>query len=154
MLYSSSCSHIQHVPVGTFKGKVTHKLGSSSSTLACDAHHGKPHGVYRGCEGFPACRARAAAPAVIFFDELDGLAANRSDAGSRQQGGTGVGERVLSQLLIEMDGLQASVVYVVQSALSTAYLLSVHHGPACCHLHYALRPFQSVHGHVGWPAQQ
>ena len=60
------------------------------------------------CEGVPACRARAAAPAVIFFDELDGLAANRSDAGSRQQGGTGVGERVLSQLLIEMDGLQAS----------------------------------------------
>ena len=53
-------------------------------------------------------RARAAAPAVIFFDELDGLAANRSDSGSRQQGGTGVGERVLSQLLIEMDGLQAS----------------------------------------------
>lgn len=55
-----------------------------------------------------ACRARAAAPAVIFFDELDGLAANRSDAGARQQGGTGIGERVLSQLLIEMDGLQAS----------------------------------------------
>ena len=52
------------------------------------------------------CRARAAAPAVIFFDELDGLAASRSEGGTRQHGGTGVGERVLSQLLVEMDGLQ------------------------------------------------
>ena len=51
-------------------------------------------------------RARAAAPAVIFFDELDGLAASRSEGGARQHGGTGVGERVLSQLLVEMDGLQ------------------------------------------------
>lgn len=56
----------------------------------------------------PTCRARAAAPAVIFFDELDGLAASRGDGGPRQHGGTGVGERVLSQLLVEMDGLQAS----------------------------------------------
>ena len=43
---------------------------------------------------------------MIFFDELDGLAASRSEGGARQHGGTGVGERVLSQLLVEMDGLQ------------------------------------------------
>ena len=46
-------------------------------------------------------RARAAAPAIIFFDEIDGLAGTRGD-----EGGSGVGERVLSQLLMEMDGLQ------------------------------------------------
>ena len=47
---------------------------------------------------------------MIFFDELDGLAASRSPggAGVGTGGGTGVGERVLSQLLIEMDGLQAN----------------------------------------------
>jgi len=46
-------------------------------------------------------RARAAAPAIIFFDEIDGLAGARGG-----EGGSGVGERVLSQLLMEMDGLQ------------------------------------------------
>jgi len=47
-------------------------------------------------------RARQAAPAIVFFDEIDGLAAARSGAG----GAPGVGDRVLSQLLGEMDGLQ------------------------------------------------
>ena len=44
-------------------------------------------------------RARGAAPAVIFFDEIDGLAGARG-------GGGGAGDRVLAQLLTEMDGLQ------------------------------------------------
>ena len=46
-------------------------------------------------------RAREATPCVIFFDELDSLAPNRgksADAG-------GVMDRVVSQLLAEMDGL-------------------------------------------------
>lgn len=47
-------------------------------------------------------RARAAAPAVVFFDELDGLVSSRGDIGA----GAGIGERVLAQLLTEMDGLQ------------------------------------------------
>jgi SpoVK/Ycf46/Vps4 family AAA+-type ATPase len=46
-------------------------------------------------------RARGAAPAVVFFDEIDGLVAARGDAG-----GAGIGERVLAQLLTELDGLQ------------------------------------------------
>lgn len=49
-------------------------------------------------------RARSAAPAIIFFDELDGLAGSRGT-----EGGSGVAERVLSQLLMEMDGLQVSL---------------------------------------------
>jgi SpoVK/Ycf46/Vps4 family AAA+-type ATPase len=48
-------------------------------------------------------RARASAPSVIFFDEIDGLAATRDDGSA--DGGTGVSERVMSQLLTEMDGL-------------------------------------------------
>lgn len=56
----------------------------------------------------PLCtpRARAAAPAIIFLDELDGLATARAAADGASGGGGSVGERVLSQLLQEMDGLQ------------------------------------------------
>ena len=46
-------------------------------------------------------RARAAAPCVLFFDELDSLAPRRS----RTSDGGGVMDRVVSQLLLEMDGL-------------------------------------------------
>ncbi len=46
-------------------------------------------------------RARQVAPCVIFFDEIDALASRRGlDAGSK------VTERVLNQLLAEMDGLE------------------------------------------------
>ena len=47
-------------------------------------------------------KARAAAPCVIFFDELDAVAPRRT-AG---EGDTQVTERVVSQLLTEMDGLE------------------------------------------------
>eukprot|EP00873_Tetraselmis_striata_P008262 jgi/Tetstr1/428526/TSEL_001856.t1 len=50
-------------------------------------------------------RARAAAPAIVFFDEIDGLAAPRQDGGAAGGGAPSVEERVLSQLLSEMDGL-------------------------------------------------
>ncbi|KAK9807627.1 hypothetical protein WJX72_004612 [[Myrmecia] bisecta] len=58
-------------------------------------------------------RARAAAPAIIFFDEIDGLAGSRGDGSA---GGADVGERVMSQLLTAMDGLQARVGVVVIAA--------------------------------------
>ncbi len=44
-------------------------------------------------------RARACSPCVIFFDEIDALASQRS-------GGTEVADRVLCQLLNEMDGIE------------------------------------------------
>ncbi|QSW99349.1 CDC48 family AAA ATPase [Haloterrigena alkaliphila] len=47
-------------------------------------------------------KARANAPTVIFFDEIDSIAGQRG----RQQGDSGVGERVVSQLLTELDGLE------------------------------------------------
>ncbi|CAM9121800.1 unnamed protein product, partial [Ectocarpus fasciculatus] len=48
-------------------------------------------------------RARASAPCVIFFDELDALCPRR---GSGADGGNGVSERVVNQLLTELDGLE------------------------------------------------
>jgi len=46
-------------------------------------------------------RARQVAPCIIFFDEIDAIAGRRGDdSGSR------VTERVLNQLLAEMDGLE------------------------------------------------
>lgn len=52
-------------------------------------------------------RARTSSPSIIFFDEIDGLAMMRDSSGDA---GVGVGERMLSQLLQEMDGLQVRVV--------------------------------------------
>eukprot|EP00045_Choanoeca_perplexa_P013395 m.151870 g.151870 ORF g.151870 m.151870 type:complete len:775 (-) comp16347_c0_seq8:1148-3472(-) len=45
-------------------------------------------------------RARAAAPSIIFFDEIDSLGAKRG-----QRMSNNVADRVLSQLLTEMDGI-------------------------------------------------
>lgn len=50
-------------------------------------------------------RARIAAPSIVFFDEIDALAVARS---SGDTGGLSVGDRVMSQLLTEMDGLKPS----------------------------------------------
>ncbi|KAK1934165.1 Nuclear valosin-containing protein-like [Phytophthora citrophthora] len=50
-------------------------------------------------------RARASSPCVVFFDELDALAPRRSGGASGDTGGNGVSERVVNQLLTEMDGL-------------------------------------------------
>ncbi len=46
-------------------------------------------------------RARQVAPCIIFFDEIDSMAGRRG-----QDSGTRVTERVLNQLLAEMDGLE------------------------------------------------
>ncbi|RAW33743.1 Nuclear valosin-containing protein-like [Phytophthora cactorum] len=50
-------------------------------------------------------RARASSPCVVFFDELDALAPRRSGGAGGDAGGNGVSERVVNQLLTEMDGL-------------------------------------------------
>ena len=58
-------------------------------------------------------KARAAAPAIVFFDEIDALAAQRGAAGSAS-----VGDRVLSQLLTELDGVLSNT--GSEGALATA----------------------------------
>jgi transitional endoplasmic reticulum ATPase len=47
-------------------------------------------------------RARQVAPCIVFFDEIDALAGKRGG----EVGGTKVTERVLNQMLAEMDGLE------------------------------------------------
>jgi transitional endoplasmic reticulum ATPase len=56
-------------------------------------------------------RARQAAPCVIFFDEIDSIAPTRG-----MDGGSMVTERVVSQLLTELDGVQALQGVVVLAA--------------------------------------
>ncbi|XP_055492362.1 LOW QUALITY PROTEIN: peroxisomal ATPase PEX6 [Leucoraja erinacea] len=52
----------------------------------------------------PRARARTAAPCVVFFDELDSLAPSRGRSGDSG----GVTDRVVSQLLAELDGLHST----------------------------------------------
>lgn len=47
-------------------------------------------------------KARAVAPSILFFDEIDALAVERGSSA----GGGNVGDRVLAQLLTEMDGIE------------------------------------------------
>ncbi|KHN73888.1 Spermatogenesis-associated protein 5 [Toxocara canis] len=46
-------------------------------------------------------RARQVAPTILFFDEVDAVAVSRGE-----KSGSGVGDRVLAQLLTELDGLE------------------------------------------------
>lgn len=54
-------------------------------------------------------RAREASPCIIFFDELDSLAPNRGASGDSG----GVMDRVVAQLLAEMDGLNKSASVII-----------------------------------------
>ena len=54
--------------------------------------------------------ARESAPAVVFFDEVDAISS------TRRGDDTGVGERVVSQLLTELDGLEPLTDVVVVAA--------------------------------------
>jgi transitional endoplasmic reticulum ATPase len=57
-------------------------------------------------------RARQSAPAIVFFDEIDAIASTRDGGGSD----SGVGERVVSQLLTELDRLSENPNLVVLAA--------------------------------------
>ena len=57
-------------------------------------------------------RARQSAPAIIFFDEIDAIAGDRDGLGSD----SGVGDRVVSQLLTELDRLSDNPNMVVLAA--------------------------------------
>jgi transitional endoplasmic reticulum ATPase len=64
-------------------------------------------------------KARTAAPALIFFDEIDALAPTRG----RSAGDSHVTERVISQLLTEMDGLETMKDIVVLAATNRPELI-------------------------------
>lgn len=64
-------------------------------------------------------KARTAAPAIIFFDEIDALAPTRG----RTAGDSHVTERVISQLLTEMDGLETTKDILVLAATNRPDLI-------------------------------
>ncbi|GMT29088.1 hypothetical protein PFISCL1PPCAC_20385, partial [Pristionchus fissidentatus] len=57
-------------------------------------------------------RARQVAPSIVFFDEIDAVGSSR---GANSSGG-GVNERVLAQLLTELDGLESNEGVVLLAA--------------------------------------
>ena len=63
-------------------------------------------------------RARQVAPCIVFFDELDALAGRRG-----MDAGTKVTERVLNQLLAEMDGIEETSDIVVIGATNRPDML-------------------------------
>lgn len=62
-------------------------------------------------------RARSVAPSIVFFDEIDAL------AGARGSTNAGVNDRVLAQLLTELDGVQGSNGVIVIAATNRPDLL-------------------------------
>lgn len=64
-------------------------------------------------------KGRQASPTVIFFDEIDALAPQRG----QYTGGAGVSERVISQLLTEMDGLTPKGKVIVTAATNRPDML-------------------------------
>lgn len=70
-------------------------------------------------------RARSAAPCVIFLDELDSLAPNRGASGDSG----GVMDRVVSQLLAEMDDMMGSEDAADQS--KQIFILAATNRPVC-----------------------
>ncbi|ETP48547.1 hypothetical protein F442_05735 [Phytophthora nicotianae P10297] len=63
-------------------------------------------------------KARGASPTVVFFDEIDALASTRGTGGS-----SGASDRVLSQLLTELDGLEPLKRVLVVAATNRPDLL-------------------------------
>ena len=63
-------------------------------------------------------RARRVAPCIIFFDEIDALGSERGTSGSSK-----VGDRVLAQMLTEMDGIEQLKDVIV---IGTIYILCKH----------------------------
>jgi transitional endoplasmic reticulum ATPase len=62
-------------------------------------------------------RARAASPCIVFFDEIDAIAARRGSGGGATQ------ERMVAQLLTEMDGISQPGGLVVLGATNRADLI-------------------------------
>jgi transitional endoplasmic reticulum ATPase len=71
-------------------------------------------------------RARAAVPAIIFFDEIDTLVGKREFDASGEQRGSQISIRLLSTLLNEMDGVESSTGMVNFLKHLASYLLIIY----------------------------
>ena len=56
-------------------------------------------------------KARAAAPCILFFDEMDSIAKARSSSGGG--GGNDAGDRVMNQILSEIDNNPGNNVFII-----------------------------------------
>ncbi|KAJ1482582.1 P-loop containing nucleoside triphosphate hydrolase protein, partial [Baffinella frigidus] len=65
-------------------------------------------------------KARQAAPSVIFFDEIDALAGHRAGGAG---GASSAGQRVVAQLLSEMDGIEPLKQVIVMAATNRPDLI-------------------------------
>ncbi len=63
-------------------------------------------------------RAKQAAPCIVFFDEIDGMAPRRGGMGDGH-----VGDRLLTQLLTEMDGIEGRGGVIVLGATNRSELI-------------------------------
>ncbi len=68
-------------------------------------------------------QAKAAAPAIIFIDELDAIGRSRSAGGPNISGGHDEREQTLNQILTEMDGFSARSGVIVLAATNRAEIL-------------------------------
>lgn len=70
-------------------------------------------------------RARLAAPSIVFFDEVDAVAARREGGGQSfaSKNDTSVGEKLLSTLLTEIDGLELAQGVLVLGATNRPHFI-------------------------------
>jgi cell division protease FtsH len=68
-------------------------------------------------------QAKAAAPAIIFIDELDAIGRSRSGGGANISGGHDEREQTLNQILTEMDGFDPRIGVIVLGATNRPEIL-------------------------------
>ena len=110
------CSKTTLVRVAASQGNASFLRLNGADIYSC--YLGEAERILR--EGF--AMARAAAPCILFLDEIDAIVGKRSIDGSRADG-NGVQERVLSTLLTEMDGIVSATGVLVVGATNRVDLL-------------------------------
>ncbi|GIX64829.1 cell division cycle protein 48 homolog [Babesia caballi] len=73
-------------------------------------------------------KARAAAPCIIFFDEIDSIAKTRGGAGGGSSSGSEAADRVINQILTEIDGVNVKKPIFIIAATNRPDILD----PAIC----------------------
>lgn len=68
-------------------------------------------------------KARLAAPSILFFDEADAIAPKRGSHDGNSSGNITIGERLLSTLLTEMDGLELATGIIVLATTNRPYAI-------------------------------
>lgn len=115
-----------HGPPGCSKTTLVRAAASQSHAAFIRLNGADIYSCYLGeaerilREGF--ATAQAAAPCILFLDEIDAIVGKRS-VGGRQTDGNGVQERVLSTLLTEMDGVVSATGVLVIGATNRVDLL-------------------------------